>query len=224
MGTMQRFKDRREAGKLLAAALKSYQGREDLLVMALPRGGVPVAFEVASALGAPLELLIVRKLGVPGHEELALGAIASGGVRALNQEIIAALGIRLAVVEAVAAREGLELARREELYRGSRPMLPVAGQVVVVIDDGIATGATMRAAVQALRQLGAASVIVATPTSSRDSAQMLRQEADEVICLATPEPYYAVGLWYEQFEQTSDDEVRRLLAVAVRRGWRADEA
>jgi len=213
---MQRFKDRREAGRLLIKALYSYQGREDVLVMALPRGGVPVAFEVASALGAPLELLIVRKLGVPGHEELALGAIASGGVRVLNQEVITALGICPETVEAVAAREALELARRERLYRGSRPMLPVAGRVAIVIDDGIATGSTMRAAVQALRQLGAARVIVAAPTSARDSADMLRHEADEVVCLATPEPYYAVGLWYERFEQTSDNEVRRLLELVVR--------
>lgn len=213
---MQRFKDRREAGRLLANALYPYRGREDVLVLALPRGGVPVAFEVASALGAPLELLLVRKLGVPGHEELAMGAIASGGVRVLNQEVIAALGIRPETVEAVAAREGLELARREELYRGSRPMLPVAGQVAIVIDDGIATGATMRAAVRALRQLGAARVLVAAPTSARDSAEMLRHEADEVVCLATPEPYHAVGLWYEQFEQTSDNEVRRLRELAVR--------
>ncbi len=213
---MQRFKDRREAGRLLAKALYSYQGREDVLVLALLRGGVPVAFEVASALGAPLEVLIVRKLGVPGHEELALGAIASGNVRVFNREIIAVLGIQPAVVEAVAAREAIELARREELYRGSRPMLPVAGRVVIVIDDGIATGATMRAAAQALRQLGAARVIVAAPTSARDSADILRHEADEVICLATPEPYHAVGLWYEQFEQIDDDEARRLLALAVR--------
>ncbi|MBS3966995.1 MAG: phosphoribosyltransferase [Truepera sp.] len=221
---MQRFKDRREAGKLLAKALYSYQGREDVLVLALPRGGVPVAFEVASALGAPLELLIVRKLGVPGHEELALGAIASGNVRVLNQEVMAALGIRPETVEAVAAREALELARREQLYRGSRPMLPVAGQLAIVIDDGIATGATMRAAVRALRQLGAARVLVATPTSARDSAEMLRHEADEVVCLATPEPYHAVGLWYEQFEQISDNEVRQLLELAVRHSRKSHEA
>jgi predicted phosphoribosyltransferase len=220
---MPRFKDRQEAGRLLARALYSYQGREDVLVMALPRGGVPVAFEVASALGAPLELLLVRKLGVPGHEELAMGAIASGGVRVLNQEVIAALGIQPAVIEAVAAREAGELTRREEAYRGSRAMLPVAGWVVIVIDDGIATGATMRAAVQALRQLGAARVIVAAPTSARDSADTLRHEADEVVCLATPEPYYAVGLWYEQFEQTSDNEVRRRLELAVRHSRKSHE-
>ena len=221
---MQRFKDRREAGKLLAKALYPYQGREDLLVLALPRGGVPVAFEVAGALGAPLELLLVRKLGVPGHEELAMGAIASGGVQVINQEVIAALGIRSETVEAIAAREALELARRERLYRGLRPMLPVAGQVAIVIDDGIATGATMRAAVQALRQLGAARVIVAAPTSARDSAEMLRHEADEVVCLATPEPFHAGGLWYEQFEQISDHEVRRLLELAVRPSRKSHEA
>lgn len=213
----RRFKDRREAGRQLAAALEAYRGREDVVVLALPRGGVPVAFEVATALGAPLDVLIVRKLGVPGHEELAMGAIASGNVQVLNRQIIAELGIRPETVQSVAEREAREIARREATYRGTRPMVPIAGRVAIVIDDGIATGATMRAAVQALRQLGAARVVVAAPTSARDSAERLRQEADEVVCLATPEPYYAVGLWYDHFEQTSDEEVKQLLAMAARR-------
>jgi putative phosphoribosyl transferase len=209
------FRDRTEAGQVLAAQLAAYAHRPDVLVLALPRGGVPVAFEVARALHAPLDVFVVRKLGVPGYAEFAMGAIASGGVRVLNQNVIAALGIPEYVIDAVAEWEGRELARREELYRGERATPPVAGRTVILVDDGLATGATMQAAVAALRRLGPARIVVAVPTASPDTCEIMRNQADEVFCAITPEPFHAVGLWYANFSQTSDEEVRELLARAA---------
>jgi predicted phosphoribosyltransferase len=208
----RRFRDRREAGRLLAARLAPYRGRPDVLVLALPRGGVPVGYEVARALGAPLDVFLVRKLGVPGHEELAMGAVASGGVQVLNADVLAGLGLSDRVVAAVAARELQELERRERLYRGARPPRDVQGRTVILVDDGLATGATMRAAIHALRRRGAARIVVAVPVAPLQTCAELRAEADEVVCLVTPEPFLAVGLWYDDFTQTSDDEVRALLA------------
>jgi erythromycin esterase-like protein/predicted phosphoribosyltransferase len=206
------FRNRREAGRLLAAKLAAYANRPDVLVLALPRGGVPVAYEVAGALGAPLDVFLVRKLGVPGHEELAMGAVATGGVRVLNDQVVGALRIPDYVIEAVAAQEQLELTRRERLYRGGRPPPDVHGRTVILVDDGLATGATMHAAIKALRQQQPARIVVAVPTASRQTCDELRAEVDEVICAITPEPFHAVGLWYEDFSQTTDEEVRDLLA------------
>jgi putative phosphoribosyl transferase len=208
----RRFRDRREAGRLLAAQLSAYASRPDVLVLALPRGGVPVAAEVARALGAPLDVFVVRKLGVPGHEEFALGAIATGGVRVLNDDVVRALRIPDRVIDAVAAKEQEELARRERLYRGDRPPLDVRGRTVILVDDGLATGATMHAAIKALRQQQPACIVVAVPTASPETCDELKREVDEVICATTPDPFYAVGLWYEDFSQTTDEEVRELLA------------
>jgi erythromycin esterase-like protein/adenine/guanine phosphoribosyltransferase-like PRPP-binding protein len=212
--TPKRFRDRREAGRLLAAKLTAYANRPDVVVLALPRGGVPVAYEVAQALNAPLDVFIVRKLGVPGYEELAMGAIASGGARVLNDPIVRDLRIPDYVIDRVAAEEGEELARRERAYRGGRPPLDVRGRTVILVDDGLATGATMRAAVKALRQREPARIIVAVPTASPDTCEELRAEVDEVVCAITPQPFYAVGYWYEDFTQTTDQEVRELLARA----------
>jgi len=208
----KRFRDRREAGRLLAAQLSAYAKRPDVLVLALPRGGVPVAAEVASALGAPLDVFVVRKLGVPGHEEYALGAIATGGVRVLNEEVVQALRIPDRVIDALAAREQEELARRERVYRGHRPPLDVRGRTVILVDDGLATGATMHAAIRALRQQQPARIVVAVPTASPETCAELKTEVDDIICATTPDPFYAVGLWYEDFSQTTDEEVRELLA------------
>ena len=208
----KRFRDRREAGRLLAAQLGAYAKRPDVLVLALPRGGVPVAAEVASALGAPLDVFVVRKLGVPGHEEYALGAIATGGVRVLNEEVVQALRIPDRVIDALAAREQEELARRERVYRGHRPPLDVRGRTVILVDDGLATGATMHAAIRALRQQQPARIVVAVPTASPETCAELKTEVDDIICATTPDPFYAVGLWYEDFSQTTDEEVRELLA------------
>jgi putative phosphoribosyl transferase len=182
-----------------------------VVVLGLPRGGVPVAFEVAQALDAPLDVFMVRKLGVPGHEELALGAIASGGVRALNLDVLAAIGISGEQVEAVAARELEELERREISYRGHRPPLPVDGRVAIVVDDGLATGATMRAAAYALRRRGASRIVVAVPIAPAQTCESLRRDAEEVVCTLTPEPFTAVGRWYDDFAPVSDEEVRSLL-------------
>jgi putative phosphoribosyl transferase len=213
-----RYRDRREAGAALGALVKAEHGADaDLLVLGLPRGGVPVAFEVAHELDAGLDLLIVRKLGVPGHEELALGAIASGGVRVLNDDVVTSLGIPAHVVDEVTRREAVELVRRERAYRGERPYPALDGRRVVLVDDGLATGATMRAAVAAVRQRQAAEVIVAVPVAPADTVAVLQDEADDVLCPATPEPFYGVGQWYEDFRQTDDDEVRALLA----RAWSA---
>lgn len=207
------FNDRRDAGRALAEQLAGYCDRGDVLVLALPRGGVPVAYEVATALHAPLDVMIVRKLGVPGQEELAMGAIASGDIRIMNPGIVRGLGISERAIEAVAASERREIERREQAYRGARPPLEIDGKTVIVIDDGIATGATMRTAVAALRQRRPARVIVAAPTAAPDSYDRLLREADEVVCLATPDPYIAVGRWYRNFDQTSDAEVRALLGT-----------
>lgn len=212
------IRDRATAGRALAQSLAGYAGRDDLLILALPRGGVPVAFEVAAALRAPLDLMLVRKLGVPGQPELAMGAIAGGGIRALNPEIIQSLGIVDAVIEHVAAEELLELERRETTYRDDHHRPEVAGRCVFLIDDGLATGATMRAAIAALRQQGPARIVVAVPVAPADTVTFLRKLADEMVCLATPEPFYAIGQWYEDFTQITDDEVRALL----QRAWQAE--
>ena len=211
----ERFRDRREAGARLARRLTAYAGRPDVVVLALPRGGVPVASEVARELRAPLDVFLVRKLGVPFHRELAMGAIASGGVRVVNTAIVDALGIPTEAIDAVAREEATELARREREYRGDRPVPDVRGKVVILVDDGLATGATMRAAVTALRRLGPAGVVVAVPTASADACANMAEVADEVVCAETPEPFLAVGAWYEDFSETTDDDVRRLLAEAA---------
>src|SRR3984893_17358209 len=208
----ERFRNRNEAGRLLAEKLAVYARRPDVLVLALPRGGVPVAYEVARALAAPLDVFLVRKLGVPGYEELAMGAVATGGVRVLNDQIVQQLNIPSYVIDAVTAQEQQELARRERLYRGGRPPPDVRGRTAILVDDGLATGATIRAAVRALRQLQPARIVVATPTAAPETCEELRAELDDVICAITPEPFLAVGHWYEDFSQTTDEEVRDLLA------------
>src|SRR6202171_6330689 len=208
----ERFRNRNEAGRLLAKKLTAYANRPDVLVLALPRGGVPVAYEVARALGAPLDVFVVRKLGIPGYEELAMGAVATGGARVLNKQIVGRLGIPDYLIEAVAAREQQELARRERLYRGGRPPPDVRGRTVILVDDGLATGATMHAAIAALRQLQPAHIAVAVPTASPETCEELKAEVDEVVCAITPEPFHAVGYWYEDFTQTTDQEGRELLA------------
>ncbi len=213
------FKDREMAGQQLAAALTAFRGRDDLIVLALPRGGVPVAYEVARALEAPLDLLIVRKLGVPWHSELAMGAIATGGVKVLNEDVIRSTGVTEAQIKAVMEREQLELARREKRYRGDRPTPVLAGRVVILVDDGLATGATMRAAIEAAHRHRAKRVIVAVPVSPPDTTRRLSALADEMICLSSPEPFYAIGQWYAHFDQTSDEEVCELLA----RNWAAQD-
>lgn len=209
------FRDRTEAGQVLAERLAEYANRPDVLVLALPRGGVPVAYEVARALHAPLDVFLVRKLGVPGHEELAMGAVATGGVRVINEQVVRALGIPESVIDAVAAWEQKELERRERLYRGDRPPPDVRGKTVILVDDGLATGSTMLAAVKALRQQQPARIVVAVPISSPDTCELLRTEVDDVVCAVTPEPFYAVGLWYQDFSQTTDEEVRELLAQST---------
>jgi predicted phosphoribosyltransferase len=213
-----RFRDRRDAGRLLASKLTRYANRPDVLVLALPRGGVPVAYEVAQALGAPLDVFLVRKLGVPGHEELAMGAVATGGVRVLNHQVVAGLGISDEVIDAVTAREQQELARREGLYRGDRPPPDVRGRTAILVDDGLATGASMHAAIKAMRALQPARIVVAVPAAAPETCSELRAEVDDVICAVTPVPFHAVGLWYEDFSQTNDDEVRELLARAATGG------
>jgi putative phosphoribosyl transferase len=207
----QLFRNRSEAGQLLAAKLAKYADKPDVIVLALPRGGVPVGYEVAHTLHAPLDVFVVRKLGIPGHEELAMGAVASGGVRVLNDQVVRGLGIPDSVIGAVANWELQELQRRERLYRGNRPPPDVRGRTVILVDDGLATGSTMLAAVQALRKLGPARIVVAVPVASGDTCQLLQEYVDEVVCAATPEPFYAVGLWYRDFSQTTDEEVRELL-------------
>ena len=209
-----RFRDRREAGRFLARELAAYANRPDVIVLALPRGGVPVGYEIAQALHAPLDVFLVRKLGVPGHEEYAMGAIASGGVSVLNEEVVQRLGISPYPIETLAAREQRELERRERAYRGERPPPEVSGRTVILVDDGLATGASMQAAVLALRRLQPARIVVAVPVAAPETCEQLREIADEVVCATTPEPFYAVGLWYEDFSQTSDEEVRALLAQA----------
>jgi predicted phosphoribosyltransferase len=209
------FRDRREAGRVLAERLRHYAGRPDVLVLALPRGGVPVGYEVARALGAPLDVFLVRKLGVPGHEELAMGAIASGNVRVLNPEVIAMLHIPPPVIDDIAAREEIELRRRERIYRDDRPPLDARGRVAILVDDGLATGATMRAAVASLRRHGVSRIVIAVPVAAEETCRALRPEVDEMICAVTPQPFHAVGAWYEDFSQTDDAEVRALLQSAT---------
>jgi putative phosphoribosyl transferase len=204
------FQDRRRAGRDLAELLAAYRGKPDVVVLGLPRGGVPVAFEVARELGAPLDVFIVRKLGMPGHEEYAMGAIASGGVRVMNPEV-AELRIPPAAVEAIADREKRELERREQLYRGNRPPLDVKDRIVILVDDGLATGSTMRAAALAVRRLGPKRIVIAVPVGARATCNEFSGEVDEVVCARSPEPFMGVGAWYDDFGQTSDEEVHRLL-------------
>lgn len=208
------FRDRREAGRVLAQSLSDYSGRSDVQVLGLPRGGVPVAYEVARALGAPLDVFLVRKLGVPGHRELAFGAIATGGVRLLNRDVVDSLRIPAEVVEEVVAMESEELARRERAYRDDRPAPQVRDRVVVLVDDGLATGASMRAAVAALRKLKPARVVAAVPVAARQTCVVTAGEVDELVCARVPDPFYAVGQWYIDFSQTSDEEVGELLRLA----------
>jgi predicted phosphoribosyltransferase len=208
-----RFHDRAEAGRILADRLAHLAGRDDTIVLALPRGGVPVAREIADALGAPLDVFVVRKLGVPGHEELAMGAIATGDVRVLNEDVVRMLRVPAATLDAVAAEEARELHRREHEYRGGRPPVDVRGRVAILVDDGLATGATMRAAIAALRLLGPARIVVAVPVAARSTCEEFRALVDEIVCAMTPENFQAVGLWYADFSQTTDDEVRALLAA-----------
>ena len=210
---LQRFRNRTDAGRRLAEKLAAYADRPDVLVLGLPRGGVPVGSEVARALGAPLDAFLVRKLGVPGYEELAMGAVATGGVRVLNDEIVRGLGIVEHVIDVAVARELHELARREQLFRGDRPPPDIEGRTVILVDDGLATGATMRAAVAALRRQRPAGIVVAVPTASPDTCEALKAEADDVICAMTPDPFFAVGHWYDDFTQTTDEEVRDFLCA-----------
>jgi predicted phosphoribosyltransferase len=205
------FRDRADAGRQLAAELSRYAGRVDVVVLALPRGGVPVGWEVARALGAPLDVFLVRKLGAPFQRELAMGAIASGGVRVLNDAVVRRLGITAAQIDAAAAEEQAELDRREREYRGGRPPPPVRGKTVVLVDDGLATGSTMRAAVEAVRRLGPARVVAAAPVGAADVRGRLAGVADEAVCAREPDPFFAVGTWYEDFTQTTDEDVRALL-------------
>ncbi len=216
------FQDRTDAGRQLAEKLLSYAGRDDVIVLALPRGGVPVAFEVAQRLGVPLDVFVVRKLGVPGHEELAMGAIASGGVRVLNEDVLYVLPDAQSIVEMVTAIEREELKRRERDYRSNRPAPEVRGRTVILVDDGLATGATMRAAAAALRQQGAAKIIVAVPVGAPGTCHEIRSVADEVVCLQTPGSFMGVGQYYEDFSQTTDEEVRELLAASASKGPEAD--
>jgi len=211
-----RFNDRTDAGRVLAADLAKYAGRNDVIVLALPRGGVPVAFEVARALGAPLDVFLVRKLGLPGHEELAMGAIASGGVRLINKDVVEAYHVTDAEIESVAASEQKELERRERTYRDGRAFPSVQDHTVILVDDGLATGATMRAAVLAIRQESPASIVVAVPVAAAETCDEFRGIVDDIVCAETPDPFYAVGLWYANFTQTTDDEVHDLLTAAAR--------
>jgi predicted phosphoribosyltransferase len=211
---MGRFRDRHHAGRVLAPALEKYGALSRVIVLALPRGGVPVGYEVARSLSAPLDVLVVRKLGVPGREELAMGALASGGALVFNEDIVFGLGIPDEIVGRVVSTQRLELARREELYRGDRPPLDVMGRTVILVDDGLATGATMRAAIEGLRQLGPAHIVVGIPIAAEETCDELRPEVDALICAATPAPFDSVGLWYEDFSPTTDEEVRELLERA----------
>ncbi len=209
------FANREEAGRQLAEKVDKYAGRDDVIVLGLPRGGVPVAYEVAKRLRAPLDVFIVRKLGVPGFEELAAGAIASGGVRVLNEDVMRSIPYAHEAIEAVTAKETTELERREQIYREGRPPPGLGGRIVILVDDGLATGATMRAAVKALRQRGAAKIVVAVPVGPPDTCRELTEEADETICLNAPVFFQAVGQYYEDFSQTSDEDVRELLSQAA---------
>jgi len=209
------FRDRQDAGVQLAAELAAYANDPTVLVLGLPRGGVPVAYEVARALHVPLDVFVVRKLGVPGHRELAMGAIASGGVRVLNPEVIESLQISKPIIDAVAAFEQKELERQQRAYRGDVPFPDLAGRTVIIVDDGLATGSTMRAAVRALRQSGPARIVVAVPVGAAETCRSLRDEADEVVCATVPPDFHAVSLWYNEFSQTTDQAVRSLLEAAA---------
>ena len=209
-----RFHDRTDAGRLLAANLAAYAGRSDVTVLALPRGGVPVAYEVARALGAPLDVFLVRKLGLPGHEEFAMGAIASGDIRLVNEDVVREYGVTEAEIDSVIAVEERELARRERAYRDGRPLPSLEGRTVILIDDGLATGASMQAAVLALRERSPGKTIVAVPVAAAETCVEFRGWVDEIVCVETPDPFYAVGIWYEDFGQTTDQEVHDLLSAA----------
>jgi putative phosphoribosyl transferase len=210
------FADRAEAGRHLAAALSDFTGRADVLVLALPRGGVPVGFEVARALDVPLDVFIVRKLGVPGHEEFAMGAIASGGVQLVDDAVVRQLGLNDRDIQRIAAAERRELERRARRYRGDRPLPDIASRTVILVDDGLATGSSMRVAVAALRQEHPSRIVAAVPIAPPETCDALRREADDVVCAVTPEPFYAVGVWYEDFRQTTDEEVHDLMERARR--------
>lgn len=216
--TMQpkHFKDRAEAGLLLAERLAAYGGRRDVIVLALPRGGVPVGFAIARALRAPLDVLLVRKLGVPGHEEYAMGSVAAGGVCILRADVIKQLNIPQSMIESLIARKQEELAWRAEKYRSHRPPADLKDRIVIVVDDGLATGATMAAALQIVRAASPARIIVAVPVAAQDSLRQIQEQVDDVVCLLIPDFFHAVGLWYENFSQTSDDEVIQLLNEASR--------
>jgi predicted phosphoribosyltransferase len=209
------FRDRVHAGRILAEQLRSYANRPDVLVLALPRGGVPVAYEVAVALQVPMDVFLVRKLGVPGQEELAMGAVATGGLRVLNDDIVQSLGVTETVIDRVAAKELIELNRREREYRGDRPEPDPTGRIVILVDDGLATGSSMRSAIVAVRQQQPARIVVAVPTAAPETCDALRPTVDDVVCAVTPDPFYAVGVWYADFSQTTDDEVRDLLALST---------
>jgi predicted phosphoribosyltransferase len=213
----ERFVDRASAGRQLARELTRYAGRNDVIVLGLPRGGVPVASEVAAALDVPLDTFVVRKLGLPGHEEFGIGAIASGGMRVVDESVLRAYGIDHETLERISEREREELERRERLYRDDRPPIDVHGRVVILVDDGLATGSTMRAAVAAIRQSQPREVVVAVPVGAPETCDTLSREVDRLVCLTTPEPFYAVGLWYEDFDQTTDEEVHDLLERAASR-------
>ena len=208
------FRDRTEAGQILASKLTKYVNQVDTVILALPRGGVPVAYEIGKELGLPIDIFVVRKLGVPGHEELAMGAIASGGVRHINRDVVDQLRIESETIDVASRREQKEIERRERLYRGQRPPVDVRNKTVILVDDGLATGSTMRAAIAALRQHRPARIVVAVPTAAPQTCSEIADEVDEIICAATPETFYAVGQWYQEFSQTTDDEVRELLARA----------
>jgi predicted phosphoribosyltransferase len=213
---MRAFRDRRDAGHRLAQRFDAYLGISDVIVLALPRGGVPIGYEIATRISAPLDVLVVRKLGVPGHAELAMGAITSGGIRIVDQRIVNVLGISREAFAAVELRERAELARRDRMFRGGRAPLEVTGKLAILVDDGLATGASMAAAIEALRTRDPARIVGAVPVAPSETCQALRKRADEMICLVTPDPMYAVGVWYEDFTQTTDDEVRALLDAAAR--------
>ncbi len=206
------YNDRTDAGQELASHLQRYTGRDDVVVLGLPRGGVPVAYEVAKALQAPLDVLVVRKLGVPGHEEFAFGAIATGGVNVLQDSLIQQLGLGSQTIDKVIEQESAELSRREAAYRGERPFPVLKGKIVILVDDGLATGATMRAAAMAVQEFEPARVVVAAPTGSSEACMAMEGVANEVVCANMPTPFRAVGAWYRNFSQTSDQEVRQLLA------------
>ena len=208
------FRDRTDAGHILASKLTKYLNQVNTVILALPRGGVPVAYEIGKALGLPVDIFVVRKLGVPGHEELAMGAIASGGVRHINRDVVDQLRIDSETIDVASRREQKEIERREQLYRGQRSPVDVRNKTVIVVDDGLATGSTMHAAIAALRQHRPARIVVAVPAASPQACSEIADQVDEIICAATPEPFYAVGQWYQEFSQTTDDEVRELLARA----------